>query len=107
MSLVLKGPLTMRTSDTIYRSLCQAVAEHVSIEIDAQGAEEIDLSFIQMLIAAQKSARAVSKTVFLAGPAHGVVLETLNRAGFAPISTDPSEPDPVKANAFWFEPATP
>jgi ABC-type transporter Mla MlaB component len=104
-SLVLEGALTIRTSEATYRSLRQAVGEHASVEIDAQGAEEIDLSFIQILLAAHKSAQAASRTVCLAGPANGSLLDTLTRAGFVPVSTDPGQPDPTQAKEFWFEAA--
>jgi hypothetical protein len=67
------------------------------LEIDCGGAGEVDLSLIQLLIAARTGARLAGRTVRLASPASGALLDALQRGGF--LSGRPAEDC-----AFWLQP---
>src|SRR5579884_1049528 len=80
--LCLDGELTIRGIEQIHGLLQDALAESACVEIDCRGASEIDLSFIQLVLAARKSAEATGKTIILVEPPAEILLETLSRAGF-------------------------
>ena len=59
----------------------------------------MDLSFVQLLVAARTSARRSDNTVVFGEPPDGVLLDTLTRAGFR-VTTEMSG---AKAGSFWFD----
>jgi hypothetical protein len=67
------------------KDVCTALAAHVqtssTIEIDLADCDEIDLSLIQLIESARKSANAGSKPISLTKPANDVVQATLKRSG--------------------------
>ena len=87
------GAATIRTVDEIAERLKQALAVSKSIEIDCSELGEVDLTFIQIVTAARKSALAAGKTLGLKAPARGCLLAVLNAAGIQPAGLQ----------AFWFE----
>jgi hypothetical protein len=108
VQLVLDGALTMRTVETVRATLRAALEPPsgnapagiapdaitpASIAIDCSAATEIDLTFIQLLIAARVSAGTVGRSLGLAPCPDGVLLDTLTRGGFR------IEPEP---GGFWF-----
>jgi ABC-type transporter Mla MlaB component len=97
--LVLEGALTMRTAEALCTTLREAIAQHTGLAIDCTAATEVDLSCIQLLIAARTSALEADKIVAFAAPPDGVLLDTLTRAGFRVTHEDRSG----EAQAFWFE----
>jgi ABC-type transporter Mla MlaB component len=113
--LVLEGALTMRTVDAVRATMREAIERAVAnqesaapgsrapaIVIDCAAAEEIDLTFIQLLIAARLSARGRNRTVILASAPDGALLDTLTRGGFQPVR----ESDAADIPAYWFEQAS-
>jgi hypothetical protein len=109
VQLVLDGALTMRTIETIRATLNAAIeppsgtapAEIAPAEIapsgitiDCSAATEIDLTFIQLLVAARISARTAGLTINFAPCPDGVLLETLTRGGFRVV--------PENGAGFWF-----
>jgi ABC-type transporter Mla MlaB component len=100
--LVLDGALTMRTVETV-RAILRAALEPPSaneagiapavIAIDCSAATEIDLTFIQLLIAARVSASTAGRSLSLAPCPDGVLLDTLTRGGFR---IEPA------TGGFWF-----
>jgi ABC-type transporter Mla MlaB component len=101
--LVLQGALTMRTADTVHATLRDAIerpadAAAGTILIDCVAATEVDLTFIQLLIASRISAVLRGKAVALAAAPDGALLDTLTRGGFQ--VADESGPD--NTPAFWF-----
>jgi hypothetical protein len=113
--LVFAGALTMRTVDDIHATLREAIERPDSaadppadpaadplgarISIDCAAATEVDLTFVQLLIASRISAPRVGKTVQLAAPADGALLDTLTRGGFQAVR----ESCPDGTPDFWFE----
>jgi anti-anti-sigma regulatory factor len=102
--LVLEGALTMRTVDTVRATLREAIeqssaASTTSISIDCAAATEVDLTFVQLLIAARISAHGLGREIVLAASPGGALLDTLSRGGFR-VAT---ENGPEGITAHWFE----
>jgi hypothetical protein len=99
VQLVLDGALTMRTVETVRATLRAALeppssAAPTDIDIDCSAAAEIDLTFIQLLIAARVSTCAAGRRLSLAPCPEGVLLDTLTRGGFRLV--------PEPGGGFWF-----
>jgi len=91
--LVLDGALTVRIAPAIGSTLLEAIRAHAVVSIDCSAATELDLSFIQLLIAARGSALRLGRLVGLAAAPDGVLLDALTPDGFRP----------TEADGFWFE----
>ncbi|HWL18233.1 MAG TPA: STAS domain-containing protein [Bradyrhizobium sp.] len=96
--LVLDGPLTLRTVEETHAKLLEMCACHASLDIDCSAADEVDLSFVQLILAARSSARAADRTIRLAHAASGALRDTLQRGGFLT--------DQAADQAFWLQPET-
>lgn len=83
-TLHLGGDLTIREAMLLHERLLAALGAHGEIEIDCASDAEVDLSFIQLLIAAGKLAAAGGKRVALSAAARHVLHDTLARGGFLP-----------------------
>jgi hypothetical protein len=114
VQLVFDDALTMRTVETTRATLMAAIAPPSGmvpneivpsgtspsgtppsgITIDCAAATEIDLTFIQLLVAAQLSARTAGQRINLASFPDGVLLDTLTRGGFRVV--------PENGAGFWF-----
>src|SRR5687768_12052996 len=79
--LVLGGPVTVRNIQPVHAWLIEALRRHRMVEIDCSAVTDVDLSLIQMILAARKSVAASGATLALAHPACGALLDTLMRAG--------------------------
>lgn len=97
--LVLDGPATVRDADALHAKLTDILQHHSEIEIDCAGVTEVDISLIQLLLAARKSALRAGKSVVLAAPAAGALREALSRGGFFPGIEDQASAD----EAFWLK----
>jgi anti-anti-sigma regulatory factor len=97
--LLLTGALTIRTAEVACATLQETFTRHSSILIDCTGTDEVDLSFIQLLIAARASAHRLGDTVALAEHPNGALLDALTRAGFRVATENHSE----NRKTFWFE----
>ena len=93
----LEGILGLRDSETIKSQLLEAIQASAAVHIDARDLAEVDVSVIQLLIAAQKSAFLKGTTYTLSTPANGALAQALDRGGFLPrprsgrVSTSASE----------------
>ena len=96
------GPLNLRTATETCDGLREALAHHAAVSIDCGAATDIDLSFIQLLVAARSSAQQAGLTVSLAASADGPLLAVLSRAGLraANLALPGADED------FWFEGAS-
>jgi hypothetical protein len=106
--LILDGALTMRTIDAIRATLLEAIerpfpgdAEPMAISLDCAEATEVDLTFVQLLIAARVTTGRLGRPVYLAGAPDGALLDTLTRGGFQPLQESAADGTPV----FWFQQA--
>lgn len=97
--LVLEGALTTRTAEALCTTLRENIAHNPAVLIDCLAATEVDLSFIQLLVASRVSAAQSGKTVVLSASPDGALLTALTRAGFSVTQEAQSDTAP----AFWFE----
>ncbi len=93
------GPLNLRTAAETCDVLSKALACHTAVSIDCKAATEIDLSFIQLLVAARSSAQQAGRSVSLAESPNGPLLAVLSRAGLRPANLALPGAD----EDFWFE----
>lgn len=84
------GALTIRNAEDVHAKFLEFLSQPGDLVLDVAGADEIDVSFIQLLLAARRSAREQGRALSLAAPATGPLREALVRGGFA--ASDP---------AFW------
>lgn len=80
--VVLSGPATIREADAVYAQLVAALQRDANVEIDCTDVSEADLTLVQMLLAARKSADAAGHALVLAGASGGALQEALRRGGF-------------------------
>lgn len=92
----LDGAQTVRTIQAAHQRLVAAMAEHQSIEIHCDAVTELDLSLIQLVLAAKRSADKAGKSLTLAVPATGNLHTALDRAGFLAAAVGESG-----GEAFW------
>ena len=85
----------MRNIGEVYAHLVEVMRAHRHVRIDCTAATDLDLSFIQLILAARRSAAAVGKTLSLAYPANGALLVRLMQAGL--VGPQVSAAD----QAFW------
>ncbi len=93
------GAQTVRCIQATYERLSAAIAQHPAVEIRCDGIVELDLSFIQLLVAAKRSAQKSGKSLRLAGPAAGKLRVALDRAGFLASAAQDSH----QSTVFWSE----
>jgi ABC-type transporter Mla MlaB component len=106
--LLLHGAMTLREADAVRSRLLEAMSMHDTVEIDCSAVTGADVSFIQCLIAARRTAAASGKRLSLAAPAQGALLDALVRGGF--LFSSPNEPGPVEhtsTDSFWIKDTAP
>ncbi len=96
--LVFSGAATLQSAEAIHAQLL-GKADQPVLEIDCGGVDEVDLSFVQLVVAARESARKAGRSVTLAQPASGVLREVLERSGFIGAGVD----QPNSDQAFWLK----
>lgn len=79
----LTGSLTTPRAEAIHSEVLAALSGHSSVTVDCSSASDMDVAFIQILVAASRFASRCGKTVALASPPAGLIAETLRRCGFA------------------------
>ena len=94
--LVLSGSMTLQCADDIHARLLERAGEP-TLEIDCSGVTEADLSLVQLILAARVSAQRAGRTVRLAHPASGILLQVLEQGGFL----QPGGDRPTQDQAFW------
>jgi len=92
--LKFSGVIDVRSIRKPFQTIRKAASSGRDIQIDLSGVTEIDMTFVQLIEAARRSAAQAGTAISLAKPATGMVLETLQRAGFL---TDP----PDARTRFW------
>lgn len=95
--LSLEGELTIRTIASAHAKLCAALAESNCVELELDASSPIDVSFVQLALAARRSAEAAGKRIVWAKPATGALRDVLIRGGFVgPVAGHPSATE-----AWW------
>jgi len=77
----LKGPLTVPYADSIHASLLEALGAAEAVTVDLSAATSIDVSFLQILIAANKTATRSSKVLKVASSGSGILENEAARCG--------------------------
>ena len=95
----LAGALTIRELEPVHARLREAIRQHQSVTVDCTDAATVDLCFIQLMLSARKTAEFAGKTLTLARPASGVLLDTLLQAGLVSAAGG----QPVAGQAFWLK----
>jgi len=98
--IVLEGPATIRNVEELHAILAAALDYSGSVTVDCAGITDADLSLIQLLLAARKSARRSGQTLVLSAPADGALREALLQGGFMPVDDDEAGSD---EQAFWLK----
>jgi ABC-type transporter Mla MlaB component len=91
-TVVLSGPRTVRYAEETRTLLLEALQGSSPVTLDCSAVAEADLSFVQLLFAARRSAQLSGNVVTLAHSASGVLQQALSRAGFE------LAPDPLTGN---------
>ena len=76
------GELTIRSIGEAHQRLSEALAEHGSVVARVAQDAVIDLTFVQLIESARRSAQADGRAFAMAAPAEGSLRETLQRGGF-------------------------
>lgn len=92
--LKISGPLTVRRVEQLGGELRAALSQSSILTLDVYDAPEADLSFVQLVESARKTASRAGGQVKLARPAEGALLAVLERGGF--LNTTAPE-----RSAFW------
>ncbi|MGB8602901.1 MAG: STAS domain-containing protein [Rhizomicrobium sp.] len=100
MSVQEKREVTLRVADEanvrniveIHARLLDAYRNNAAVVLDLSDLGDVDLTFVQLIEAARRTAAADGKAITLAAPAMGLLLDTLERGGFLSSKQD---------NAFW------
>ncbi|MEA1672029.1 STAS domain-containing protein [Nitrospirillum sp. BR 11163] len=111
VKIALEGSHTLRNAEETHAVLMSAMKAHPVLEIDCGTLDEVDLSFIQLLLAARKSAKSAGRILRLARPASGALRDTLHRGGFL-MAADLAAGVPASAaqtadSDFWLHTETP
>lgn len=80
-TLTFTGEMTIQFADEIRTKLADALEHHAIIEVNCTDATDMDVSFVQLLLAARKSALAKGGDVRLASPGSPLLSTTLTRGG--------------------------
>jgi ABC-type transporter Mla MlaB component len=91
------GALTLSAAEAVRSSLLVALEGNGAVRLDCSGATDVDVSFVQMVLAARRAAGEQGKSVSLAAPAAGALLDALRRGGFLDPAREPASLD----EAFW------
>ncbi|MDA8233181.1 MAG: STAS domain-containing protein [Magnetospirillum sp.] len=95
-TVTLQGTHTINTAETTLQKLKEALSASASeVVADCADLEEFDLTFVQLMIAARRSAERAGKRFRLVSPASGALLSMLMSLGVVP--SGPS----LAADGFW------
>lgn len=85
VTLALQGTLTISRADELRAEILEAIHTHPVVALDCAEAEDVDVAFLQLLIAANRSAEQLGKTVRFLAPPSGVLADAIMRCGFPPV----------------------
>ena len=97
--LALSESVTIRNIEAVREELLAMMQQQPAVEVDCAALAEGDLSLIQLLLAARKSAGNSGGTIVLAQPAADVLRDLLTRGELLAASGGP----PREADAFWLQ----
>lgn len=86
------GELTIRNAEQMHARFLDAVHRFQAITVDCAAATDIDLSFIQLVLAARKSAEAAGKLLSIAPASAALLAVAFGRAGLSDGATSAHSP---------------
>ncbi len=92
--LTLAGAIDLQSIGAAYAQVKAAAAQAAALEIDLAAVTSLDLTLVQLIESARRTAAESGTALRLASPAAGPLLETLQRGGFL---ADPEDP----RTSFW------
>ncbi len=92
---------SIKTVAELRDRLITAIAENDAIVVSATKATSIDISVLQLLASAHRSAGAAGKPISLHAPKDGVLRQALQRSGFVSPTGEPL----TREGGFWISPA--
>lgn len=95
MAFAVPSKVNIRTIADLYSELVIYCQNNTRIDIDLDGCEDIDLSLLQLIESARKTAKSGQREIALTAPANQAVRSTLHRAGLA-TAFSPGD------KKFWF-----
>lgn len=95
--LCLEGALTIREADRLRGHLMAALEAHPAVEVHCDGATETDLAFVQLLLAAQRTAQRAGRVFSLSLSPAGALWAVLVRGGFLTADGSPCG----DGDSFW------
>lgn len=93
----LDGALTVRNAAGIHQRLRESLRQHATVTLDCDAATDVDLSFVQLVLSARKSASLSGKSLSLVAPATDMLAGTLRRAGLLGVASASEGAD----HLFW------
>lgn len=98
--IALGDDLTIRSAEAIRARLADALSSSDEpLIIDCHDGQEVDITVLQLLLSARKTAQALGRPLSLSSPADGVLLDALRRGGF--LVGDGAAPQ--GCDKFWIE----
>lgn len=86
VTLALQGTLTISRVDELRVEILESIHAHPAVALDCAKAEEVDVAFLQLLIAANHTAEKLGKIVRFLAPPPPVLADAITRCGFPPVS---------------------
>lgn len=80
--VVASGDLGIRNAEAVHGRLSAALVAGSRIAVDCSGMTSADLTFVQQIIAARRSAERAGGALRLVAPLPTLLLELVTRAGF-------------------------
>jgi ABC-type transporter Mla MlaB component len=96
-TIELGGVRTVRTAEQSHSVLLEALRSASSIDLDCSQVTETDVSFVQLLLSARKTAAEYGKSLTLAHPAGETLRSVLERGGFLKADS------PAGDRLFWLK----
>jgi ABC-type transporter Mla MlaB component len=91
------GIRTVRTAEQSHSLLLEALSAASSIRVDCSQLTEADISLVQLILSARKTAAGTGKRLTLAHPAEGILHGVLMRGGFLRADS------PAGELGFWLK----
>jgi hypothetical protein len=82
--VTLRGPLTVAAGEVIHAELVAAEQRGLDVVVDWEPEAEVDVAFLQLLIAVERSAARAGRKIALHAPPAGGLAQALKSAGFSP-----------------------
>jgi len=86
--IVVGGPADLRTVNDIQTELKRAFAGATTVRLAIAAAEDVDISFVQLIESARRFAASESKSIALSAAASGALRSILERGGFLATAAD-------------------